>query len=76
VCVCLTHVHGQYTAWYQFTVLSDAEVPRLDPHHVVKHELQVQTTLHTHLEGSEVRVALSTKGDHESYVQNICCAQR
>lgn len=30
-------------------MLSDAEVPRLDPHHVVKHELEVQAALHTHL---------------------------
>ncbi len=44
-----THMHGQYTARDEFTVLSDAEVPRLYPHHVVKHELQVQTPFYTHL---------------------------
>lgn len=44
-----THVHGQYTAGDEFTVLSDAKVPRLYPHHVVKHELQVQAALYTNL---------------------------
>lgn len=45
-----THMHGQYTAGDEFTVLSDAEVPRLYPHHVVKHELQVQAPFYTHLQ--------------------------
>lgn len=44
-----TYMHGQYTAGDEFTVLSDAEVPRLYSHHVVKHELQVQAALYTHL---------------------------
>lgn len=52
--VCETHVHGQNAPGEHLSVLSDAEVPGLDPHHVVKHELQVQTALHTHL-GEEVR---------------------
>ena len=43
-------MHGQYTAGDEFTVLSDAEVPRLYPHHVVKHELQVQAPFYTHLQ--------------------------
>lgn len=34
-------MHGYDTARDEFTVLSDTEVPRLYPHHVVKHELQV-----------------------------------
>lgn len=45
-----THMHGQYTAGDEFTVLSDAEVPRLYPHHVIKHELQVQAPFYTHLQ--------------------------
>lgn len=44
-----THMHGQYTAGDEFTVLPDAEVPRLYPHHVVEHELQVQAPFYTHL---------------------------
>lgn len=43
-------MHGYDTARDEFTVLSDAEVPRLYPHHVVKHELQVQASFYTHLE--------------------------
>lgn len=31
-------------------MLSDTEVPRLYPHHVVKHELQVQAPFYTHLQ--------------------------
>lgn len=45
-----THMHGQYTAGDEFAVLSDAEVPRLYPHHVVKHELQVQASFYAHLQ--------------------------
>lgn len=43
-------MHGQYTAGDEFTVLSDAEVPCLYPHHVVKHKLQVQASFYTHLQ--------------------------
>lgn len=46
-------MHGQDAAGDQFTVLSDAEVPRLYPHHLIKHELQVQTAFHTHLHSCE-----------------------
>lgn len=46
-------MHSQNAPWEDFSVLSDAEVPRLDPHHVIKHELKVQTALHTNL--SQVR---------------------
>lgn len=45
-----THMHGKDAAGNELTVLPDAEVPRLYPHHVIKHELQVQPALHTHLE--------------------------
>lgn len=45
----LTYMHGQYTAGDEFTVLSDAEVPRFYPHHVIKHELQVQAALYADL---------------------------
>lgn len=45
-------VHGKDAAGDEFSVLPDAEMPRLYPHHVVKHELQVQPALHTHLETS------------------------
>lgn len=34
-------VHGKDAAGDELSVLPDAEVPRLYPHHVVKHELQV-----------------------------------
>lgn len=44
-----THVHGQNAPGDEFSVLPDTEVPCLYPHHVVKHELQVQPALHTHL---------------------------
>ena len=47
-------MHGQDASGDELAVLADAEVPGLYPHHVVKHELQVQTPLHTHLR-SEVR---------------------
>lgn len=50
ICSVSTHMHGQYTAGDEFTVLSDAEVPRLYPHHVVEHELQVQAPFYTHLQ--------------------------
>lgn len=32
-------MHGQNASGEHFSVLSDAEVPRFDPHHVIKHEL-------------------------------------
>lgn len=48
-CVSETHMHSQNAPWQDFSVLSDAEVPRLDPHHVIKHELQVQPAFHTNL---------------------------
>lgn len=44
-----THMHGQNAARDELAVLADAEMPRLDPHHVVEHELQVQAPLHAHL---------------------------
>lgn len=44
-----TDMHGQDAAGNELPVLPDAEVPRLYPHHVIEHELQVQTALHTHL---------------------------
>lgn len=34
-----THMHGKDAAGDELSVLPDAEVPRLYPHHVVKHEL-------------------------------------
>lgn len=42
-------MHSQDAPRQDFSVLSDAEVPRLDPHHVIKHELQVQAAFHAHL---------------------------
>ena len=51
----VTHVHGQDAAGDELPVLPDAEVPRLYPHHVVEHELQVQPPLHTHLVGEGQR---------------------
>lgn len=32
-------MHSQDAPREDFSVLPDAEVPRLDPHHVIKHEL-------------------------------------
>lgn len=34
-------MHGKDAAGDELTVLPDAEVPSLYPHHVIKHELQV-----------------------------------
>lgn len=45
-----TYVHGKDTSGDELSVLPDAEVPCLYPHHVVKHELQVQPALYAHLE--------------------------
>lgn len=42
-------VHGQDTPGDELSVLPDTEVPCLYPHHVIKHELQVQPAFHTHL---------------------------
>ncbi len=42
-------MHGQDAAGNELSVLPDAEMPRLYSHHVIEHELQVQTALHTHL---------------------------
>ena len=39
VCACETHMHGEDAPGENLPVLSDAEVPRLDPHHVIEHEL-------------------------------------
>lgn len=44
-----TYMHSQDAAGNELSVLPYAEVPRLYPHHVIKHELQVQTALHTDL---------------------------
>lgn len=46
-------MHSKDAAGNEFPVLPDAEVPRLYPHHVIKHELQVEAALHTHLEQKE-----------------------
>lgn len=61
-----THMHGQYTAGDEFTVLSDAEVPRLYPHHVIKHELQVQASLYTHLQRVTALVSVHNKWTQKS----------
>ena len=45
-----THMHSQDAAGDELSVLPYAEVPRLYPHHVIKHEFQVQTPLHTDLQ--------------------------
>lgn len=45
-----THVHGQDAAGDELSVLPDGKVPRLDPHQIIKGELQYQTTLRTNLE--------------------------
>lgn len=42
-------MHGEDAPRENLPVLPDAEVPRLDPHHVIEHELQVQSALHAHL---------------------------
>ncbi len=42
-------MHCQDAPRHDLSVLSDAEVPRLYTHHVIKHKLQVQSALHTHL---------------------------
>lgn len=42
-------MHGKNAAGNKFSMLADAEMPRLYPHHVIKHELQVEPPLHTHL---------------------------
>lgn len=44
-----TYVHSQDAAGNELSVLPYAEVPCLYPHHVIKHELQVQSSLHTYL---------------------------
>lgn len=44
-----THMHGKDAAGDELSMLADAEMPRLYPHHVVEHELQVEPPLHTHL---------------------------
>lgn len=44
-----TYVHSQDAAGNELSVLPYAEVPRLYPHHIIKHELQVQTALHAYL---------------------------
>lgn len=42
-------MHGKDAARNKFSMLADAEMPCLYPHHVIKHELQVEPALHTHL---------------------------
>lgn len=42
-------MHGKDAAGNEFSMLADAEMPRLYPHHVIEHELQVEPPLHTHL---------------------------
>lgn len=42
-------MHGKDAARNKFPMLADAEMPRLYPHHVIKHELQVEPPFHTHL---------------------------
>lgn len=54
-------MHGKDAARNKLAVLPYAEMPRLYPHHVVKHELQVQPALHTHLG--------STESTHETVVE-------
>lgn len=44
-----THMHCKDAAGDELSMLADAEMPRLYPHHVVEHELQVEPPLHTHL---------------------------
>lgn len=63
-------MHGQYTARDEFTVLSDAEVPRFYSHHVVKHELQVQTSFYADLQ-RERGVGSAASGNKFITSQNI-----
>lgn len=42
-------MHGKDAAGNEFSMLADAEMPRLYPHHVIEHELQVEPPFHTHL---------------------------
>ena len=42
-------LHGDHRAWDQLAVLARGEVPRPDPHQVVKGELQDQPALRHHL---------------------------
>lgn len=42
-------MHGKDAAGNELSMLADAEMPRLYPHHVIEHELQVEPPLHTHL---------------------------
>ncbi len=44
-----THMHGENAPWDKFPILSDVEVPRLDPHQIIEGELQNQPALRTHL---------------------------
>lgn len=43
-------MHCQDAAGDEFSVLPDGKVPRLDPHQIVKGELQYQTSLCTNLD--------------------------
>lgn len=42
-------MHGEDAAGDELSMLADAEMPRLYPHHVIEHELQVEPPFHAHL---------------------------
>lgn len=68
-------MHRQNAPRQDFSVLSDAEVPRLDPHHVIKHELEVKASLHTNLRQGEVkRFRSGSSGSAPAASYTLCLA--
>lgn len=53
-------MHGQDAAGNELPVLPDVKVPRLDPHQVIKRELQYQTTLRADLD-KEQQLSITLK---------------
>lgn len=53
-------MHGKDAAGDELSMLADAEMPRLYPHHVIKHELQVEPPLHAHLGRTQSQARTAT----------------
>lgn len=67
-----THMHGENAPWDKFPILSDVEVPRLDPHQIIEGELQNQPALCTHLRMQTFRNLWVLKTTSFSHHEEIC----
>lgn len=65
-------MHGKDAAGDELSMLADAEMPRLYPHHVIKHELQVEPPLHAHLSRAQCQAHAATSLPQPRILRTHC----